>query len=117
MPVRVTDTDTLQKYVQGVMDRALHHGHNVQEILLALAGGVIWRADGDIKVRKSKRGPAGMGMALSIHISGQRYTVGYVHDTKQVEVRKMGDGHQVIERQAFDNSNTAADVFRFFKDL
>ena len=96
------------------MDRAFHHGHNVQEILLTLAGAIIWRKGGDIVVREYK---GRMAMAMSVRIRGQRYSVAYAPTTKKVEVRKMGKGSQVLERHAFDNSSTPSDVLRFFKDL
>ena len=33
------------------MNRADHHGQNVNEIVLTLAGAVIWRATQDVEVR------------------------------------------------------------------
>ena len=45
MPARVSDVDTLQIYMQGVMNRAEHHAKSVDEICLAVAGALVWRKD------------------------------------------------------------------------
>lgn len=47
MPHQVRDLDVLRDYLRGVMDRAEHHAQNVNEVPLAVAGGVIWRKDDD----------------------------------------------------------------------
>ena len=43
MPVSVGNLQTLRTYVRGVLGKAKHHAPNVDEIVLALAGGVISR--------------------------------------------------------------------------
>jgi Integron cassette protein VCH_CASS1 chain len=47
MPQQVTDVDVLRDCLRGMMDRADHHAQNVNEVALAVAGGVIWRKDDD----------------------------------------------------------------------
>ena len=54
MPRTVTDVDVLQEYISGVMNRADHHAGNVSDVCLAIAGAVIWRKDGDIRVTNAK---------------------------------------------------------------
>ncbi|MCC6919550.1 MAG: hypothetical protein IT548_10125 [Alphaproteobacteria bacterium] len=43
MPVEVTDIVLLKTYLRGVLGKAKHHAPNVNEIVLAIAGGVISR--------------------------------------------------------------------------
>lgn len=45
MPHRVTDVDVLRDYLRGVLGRADHHAQGVNEVALAVAGGVVWRKD------------------------------------------------------------------------
>ena len=108
----VTDVDVLQDYIRGVMDRAKHHAGEVHEIVLAIAGAVIWCNDGDIKVLEQE---GQMKNALWTRINGQRYALSYNHDAGQIEVRKDSLRGDVLG--SFDNSNTAGDVRRFFSDL
>lgn len=49
MALKIEDIRLMKRYFEGVMSRANHHAENVNEIILALAGGVIWRgADIDV---------------------------------------------------------------------
>ena len=112
MPKTVTDVDVLQEYLRGVMDRADHHAGNVNEICLAIAGAIVWRKDGDIRVyeREGK-----MTNALWVHVNGERYALSYDHDTGRIDIRE--DSMQGDVLISFDNSNTAAQVRDFFYSL
>ena len=111
MPKTVTDVDVLQDYIRGVMRRAEHYAGNVDEIVLAIAGAVIWRKDGDIRVKEHE---GQMKNALWTRINGQRYALSYNH-AGRIEVRKDSLRGDVLG--SFDNSNTAGDVHRFFSSL
>ena len=112
MPRTVTDVDVLQEYIRGVMDRADHHAGNINEVCLAIAGAVVWRKDGDIRVYER----AGqMTNALWVHINGNRYALSYNHDAGQIEIRE--DSMQGNVLASFDNSNTASEVRQFFESL
>ena len=45
MSLTVEDINSLQQYIVGVMNRADHHAGNVNEIVLALAGAIVWEKD------------------------------------------------------------------------
>jgi Integron cassette protein VCH_CASS1 chain len=52
MSIEVNDIETLQDYTVGVMARAEHEAKQVRAIILAILGGIIWRADtGSIEIR------------------------------------------------------------------
>ena len=111
---KIADVDMLQEYIAGLMGRALHHGGNVREIVLAMVGGIIWRKDGDIEARTYK---GNMVIALKFQVRGQTYMGGYQRDTKKIEIREMGTGQVVRRRYEFDNSTTPEQVIDFFKSL
>src|SRR5262249_30287408 len=64
MPVEVSEVEKLREYLRGVLGAAQHHAHNVDEIILAIAGAVIARKDDSplqVRAGRSKE----MGRALS----------------------------------------------------
>jgi hypothetical protein len=112
MPQVITAVDVLQKYIEGVLARAGHHANNVDEIALAIAGAVVWRKDGDLKVMERS---GSMKNVLWVKINGQRYALSYDHTTKAIVVKRKST--QGTPLASFTNANTAADVKRFFESL
>ena len=57
MSLKVETINLLQQYLAGVMGRAGHHAGEVNGVVLALVGAVIWKkdADSEITVRQYKR--------------------------------------------------------------
>jgi hypothetical protein len=47
--------DILQDYISGVMARARHHANNVDEVTLAIAGALVWRKQGNLRVMARAR--------------------------------------------------------------
>jgi hypothetical protein len=112
MPKTVDSVDLLQRYLQGVMDRAEHHANNVDEVSLTIAGAVVWRKDGEIEVMTQD---GDMKNVLWVHINGQRYALSYNHHQGCVEVRERSTQGKV--RASFTNANSANDVKAFFGGL
>ena len=85
MPRTVSNVDVLQEYIAGVMERAAHHAGDVEEIALAVAGALIWRKEGPIKIyeREGK-----MTNAIWVVIGGKKYALSYNHRAKTIEVRE-----------------------------
>jgi hypothetical protein len=113
MPQEVTEIDVLRDYLRGVMDRADHHAQNVNEIALAIAGGLIWRKDDealDVMVREGE-----MKNVLWFKVSGQRYALSYNHETGEIELREGSTQGNV--RGAFSNSMPNDQVRRIFAGL
>ncbi len=50
MATTIQNIEILRAYLSGVLDRANHHAQKVNEIALAIAGGIIWRTTDNIKV-------------------------------------------------------------------
>ena len=112
MPRTVTDIDVLQEYVTGVMKRAAHHAGRVEEIALAIAGAIVWRKTGPIKVYERE---GRMTNALWITVGDRRYVLSYNHSVEQIEVRR--DNMQGDVLASFDNNTTPHDVKKFFEQL
>lgn len=77
MALTITTLILLNEYINGVMDLADHHGKNVSEIVLTLAGAVNWRATQDVEVRTYNEETANI---LWLIINGHRYAIAQPSD-------------------------------------
>lgn len=112
MATTIHNIEILREYLTGVLDRASHHAQNVNEIALAIAGGIIWRTTDNIKVM-SRDGE--MKNVLWLQVDNRRLCFVYNHDSGNIEVR---DGSiQGIVIESFNNSTALADVKTFFGNL
>lgn len=112
MPLTITTLTLLNEYINGVMNRADHHGQNVNEIVLTLAGAVIWRATQDVEVRTYNEETANI---LWLTINGHRYALAYNHLTGEIEIRDRNQNGTVIA--AFNNTTNATEVKTIFARL
>ncbi|MFZ0929123.1 MAG: hypothetical protein WAN11_11015 [Syntrophobacteraceae bacterium] len=113
MPQQVTDIDVLRDYLRGVVDRADHHAQNVNEIALAIAGGVIWRKDDEpLEVMV---GEGEMKNVIWFKVNGQRYALSYNHETQEIELRQGSTQGNL--RASFSNSMSNDQVRRIFAEL
>jgi hypothetical protein len=112
MPRTVTDVDVLQEYIGGVMRNVAHHAGNVGDIALAIAGAIIWRKDGPIRVfeREGK-----MTNALWVTVGGRQYALSYSHDDMAIEVRADSMRGEVLA--SFTNNTAVSEVKKFFEAL
>ena len=112
MPRTVTDVDVLQEYISGVMERAAHHAGQVEQIALAVAGAIIWRKSGPIRVFERE---GRMTNALWVAIGDHRYALSYNHEAETIEVRADNIRGDVLA--SFSNETPLAEVKRFFERL
>lgn len=47
MTIQVNDVDALKSYLEAAMGRAKHHPGNVDGVILALTGAIVWKKDAD----------------------------------------------------------------------
>lgn len=114
MALTVTGVEELRDYLCGVMARADHHAGNVQEIALALAGGILWRKDDGEPIQVMSRDGEAKNV-LWATIGGQRYAFSYNHGTDEIDMR-----HGTVRGQAlhsFSNATPLAAVHHIFKAL
>lgn len=112
MALSISTLELLNRYINGVMGRADHHGHGVNEVVLSLAGAVIWKATQDVEVRTYNDETANI---LWLTVDGNRYAIGFNHHTAKIELRERTQNGTVLAE--FDNSCTAADVKIVFAKL
>ncbi|MGJ7570861.1 hypothetical protein ACSFBX_10025 [Variovorax sp. RB2P76] len=106
MAKTITEVEVLGQFIEGVMQRAEHHANNVDEVVLPLAGAILWRKDmgQEIKVLTN---------VLWVHLNKTRYAFSYVHSTGEIEMREGSIQGPV--KCAFTNAMTAAKVKAFFE--
>lgn len=108
----INNIDLLRDYLIGVLDRANHHAHNVNEIALAIVGGIIWRTTDNIRVL-SRQGD--MKNVLWLQVGDRRLCFVYNHSTAQIDIRESTiQGVTII---SFDNSTSISDIKTFFENL
>jgi len=114
MPVHVDDIARLQEYLQGVFQRAGHHGQNVREVVVPLVGAIVLFKDPDSEIRVMTR-EGSMANVLWVHIDGTRYAFAYEHDSKSVVLKDGGTQGTVLAR--FTNRSTVTEILQTFEGL
>ena len=112
MATTIHNIEILRAYISGVLDRANHHAHNVNEIALAIAGGIIWRTTDNIKVM-SREGE--MKNVLWLQVGDRTLCFAYNHSSGNIEVREGSVQGNVIT--TFNNITPLSDVKSFFENL
>ena len=113
MALQVADLNTLETYLDGVMNRSEHHAITVGGIALALLGAVLWKKDdAPIEVRTHDGRPANI---LWVQIAGQRYALAYNHHDECIELRARTQSGDVLHR--FTNATPVAEVWQVFENL
>lgn len=112
MPLSINTLDLLNHYINGVMERADHHANNVNEIVLTLAGAVVWKATEDIQVRTYNDETANV---LWLIVGQNKYAFTYNHQTQMIDLRERTQQGNVIG--SFSNQSTANQVKQVFEQL
>ena len=112
MATTIQNIEVLREYLSGVLDRANHHAQNVNEIALAIAGGIIWRTTNNIKVM-SKEGD--MKNVLWLQVDKRRLCFVYNHSIGNIEVREGSIQGNVVE--SFNNNTPIAMIKSFFETI
>lgn len=112
MALTINSVKILNEYVNGVLSRADHHAENVNEIVLALVGAVIWRATEDVKVRTRLGSIANM---MWITIGENQYVLNYNHEKQNIELKRGSAKGVVIT--TFDDNTTLKEVRQIFSNL
>lgn len=112
MALEVSNILDFQKYFNGVMGRANHHAENVNEIVLALVGGVVWKSNGNFEVKEYAGHPANI---LWMYVGDKRYCFKFNHLEECIEVCENSHNGKLIK--SFDNSTPLAEVKKFFDGL
>lgn len=112
MAITIQNIEILREYLTGVLDRANHHAQNVNEIALAIAGGIVWKTTNNIKVL-SRDGE--MKNVLWLQVESRTLCFVYNHTNSNIEVREGTIQGNVIE--SFNNTTPLSSVKSFFESL
>lgn len=112
MPTTLQNIEILKEYLSGVLDRADHHAQNVNEIALAIAGGIIWKTTNNIKVL-SRDGE--MKNVLWLQVVNRKLCFVYNHNSLNIEVKEGSIQGNVIE--SFNNASSLSNIKSFFESL
>lgn len=113
MALTINTLRLLNEYITGVMERADHHGQNMNEIALVIAGAIIWKVkDEDVEVRTYNGETANV---LWMKINGVRYALAYNHATEEIEIRDRTINGTVIA--SFSNNSPIAQIKQVFNTL
>ena len=112
MALKIQAIAELQKYFNGVMCRADHHANQVDEIILAIAGGVIWKSTDDFQVRTYNGETANV---LWMFVKDRKYCFKYDHKKEAILVCENSHNGDII--RIFTNNSTIKEVKEFFLAL
>lgn len=112
MAISIDSIAILQDYLRGVRERAEHHAGDVEDVVLALLGAVIWKADGEITVREYTGSPANV---IWFWVNDKKYAMAYNHATSQIELKDRTQSGTTIA--VFDNNSTYQQIIAVFNSL
>ena len=112
MALKIQAIVALQEYFNGVMNRADHHAKNVNEIVLALVGGVIWKSTKEFEVRTYNEETANI---LWMFINEKKFCFKYDHKNDSILVCEDSHNGNII--YSFTNDTPLRDVKKFFESL
>lgn len=108
MAHQVTDILQLKKYIEGVMERSADHAGDVHDVVLPLAGAIVWKKDEDQEIEI-------LVNVLWVFIGGMRYAFSYNHIDRCIEMRAKSTQGKVIA--SFTNMTTNGEIKNFFASL
>ncbi|HEX5682527.1 MAG TPA: hypothetical protein VFY73_00720 [Ideonella sp.] len=114
MAIALKSVDDLQEHLLGVFERSDHHAGEVNEVLLAIAGGILWRKNAGAHVRVSEKDGAG-GNVIWFRVGLQRYALLYSHRARRIELMFGGRRGHLIH--TFTNHTPLAEVAQVFATL
>lgn len=112
MALTIQSLNTLKDYIDGVMARADHHANGVNEIVLALIGGVVWRSTDEVVVKQYNGASANI---LWMKVNDKTYCFTYNHSIDSVEVKDRTMNGKVI--YTFNNLTPISEIKQFFASL
>jgi hypothetical protein len=114
MAIALKSVDALQEHLRGVLEHADRHAGGVNEVLLAVIGGVLWRKNPGEPLRVGDKNGAG-GNIIWFRIGTQRYALLYKYKAGRIEL--MLDSRHGHVLHAFTNATPLAEVVRVFSTL
>lgn len=112
MALKIEDIKLMKEYVEGIVSRADHHADDVNEIIFALVGGIVWRG-ADITVRAYKTKTANM-LWMETEM-GNVYCFIFNHQTGKIEVHERTMNGSLLWE--FSNADSLTKVKTVFESM
>jgi hypothetical protein len=113
MSVLVEDVATLERYLQGIMNRSEHHAKTVGAVALALLGAILWRKDETpLKVGRYR---GTLTNVVRFAVDGNNYVLRYNHGAGCIELKDGTLQGEVL--YSFTNKTKMTEVRAIFGSL
>jgi len=113
MPISLVNVDDLQEQLLGILRRSDHHAGEVNEVLLTIAGAILWRKSPE-PVKVNTKDGAG-GNVIWFRVDGLRYALLYNHELRRIELSEGGRKGELL--CTFTNETPTTEVVRVFAGL
>lgn len=114
MAISLNTVDELQEHLLGVFERSAHHAGEVDQVLLSLIGGLLWRKKPGDPVKVNTKEGAG-GNVIWFRVDSVRYALLYSHEERFIKL--MGGGRKGELVQTFTNDTPISELVRVFASL
>lgn len=114
MAISLNTVDELQEHLLGVFARSAHHAGEVDQVLLSLIGGLLWRKKPGDPVKVNTKEGAG-GNVIWFRVDSIRYALLYSHEERFIKL--MGGGRKGELVQTFTNDTPINELIRVFASL
>ena len=114
MGIALNDVDDLQEHLLGVLRRSQHHAGEVNEVLLAIVGGILWRKTPGTPVKANEKDGEG-GNVIWFRVGSERYAMLYSHEEQIIKLMRGGRHGELLH--SFTNRTPLADVAQVFANL
>jgi hypothetical protein len=114
MAISLNTVDELQEHLLGVFERSAHHAGEVDQVLLSLIGGLLWRKKPGDPIKVNTKEGAG-GNVIWFRVDSIRYALLYSHEERFIKL--MGGGRKGELVQTFTNDTPISELIRVFASL
>lgn len=111
MGKKVTTFQLLGDYFRDLMVRTDHHAQGVEQVALAVMGGIVWKST-DVEVMERSGQTKNV---LWMKTNNLNYYFSYDH--KKDEIVERQNNNKGIEPIRFNNKSSLADVHSFFANM
>lgn len=114
MTISLNTVDELQDHLLGVFERSAHHAGEVDQVLLSLIGGIMWRKKPGDPIKVNTKVGAG-GNVIWFRVDATRYVLLYSHEERFIKLMKDGRKGELL--QTFTNDTPTSELVRVFASL
>lgn len=114
MAISLNTVDEFQDHLLGVFERSAHHAGEVDQVLLSLIGGIMWRKKPGDPIKVNTKEGAG-GNVIWFRVDSIRYVLLYSHEERFIKLMEGGRKGEIL--QTFTNDTPTGELVRIFAGL